>query len=62
MKQNDLDDLIGSLRMEKLMLIKSKDRVTDDIKIKAIEKKIVEVNKEMKNLREKFKKEKEKVR
>lgn len=62
MKQKELDDLIGSLRMEKLMLIKSKDRVTDDIKIKAIEKKIVEVNKEMKNLREKFKKEKESVR
>lgn len=59
MTQSELDDLIGSLRTEKLMLIKSKEKVTDDTKIKAIEKRILEVNKQMMDLREKYKKEKE---
>lgn len=60
MKREELDDKIGALRIEKLMLQKSKERVTDDTKIKAIEKRILEVNKEMKEEIENFKKEKEK--
>ncbi len=60
MKQKELDDAISEVRTEKLMLIKTKAKLTDDSKIKAIEKRIVAVNKEMKNLRDKFKKEKEK--
>lgn len=60
MNREELDEKISSLRIEKLMLQKSKERVTDDTKIKAIEKRILEVNKEMKEEIEKFKKEKEK--
>ena len=60
MNREKLDDKIGALRIEKLMLQKSRERVTDDTKIKAIDKKILEVNKEMKEEIEKFKKEKEK--
>ena len=60
MNREKLDDKIGSLGIEKLMLQKSKERVTDDAKIKAIDKRILEVNKEIKEEVEKFKKEKEK--
>ena len=60
MNREELDEKIGALRIEKLMLQKSKERVTDDTKIKAIEKRILEVNKEMKEEIENFKKEKEK--
>lgn len=52
-----MDDKISALRIEKLMLIKSKERVTDSDKILAIEKRIVQVNNEMKELRRKFKNE-----
>lgn len=57
MKREELDNKISLLRTEKLMLIKSKAKHKDLLKIKAIEKRIVEVNKEMKNLREDYKKE-----
>ena len=60
MNRESLDDKIGALRIEKRMLQKSMERVTDDTKIKAIEKRILEVNKEMKEEIENFKKEKEK--
>lgn len=60
MNREELDEKIGALRIEKLMLQKSKERVTDDAKIKAIDKRIIDVNKEMKEEIEKFKKEKEK--
>ncbi len=57
MLQSEMDDKISALRIEKLMLIKSKERVTDSDKILAIEKRIVQVNNEMKELRRKFKNE-----
>ena len=58
MQQTELDKRIKAIRLEKSMLKKSLDLITDDSKKLQTEKKIVILNNDMKKLREQFKKEK----
>ncbi len=53
--QEELDQKIATLRMEKLMLLRTKEKCNDKEELFSIEKKIIEVNLKMKDLRKKYK-------